>query len=279
MGAQKFILIVSVLVAVGVLLTVGPSGYCQTSRTKREDLSRFQEPPGPQGPPGPPGPQGSVGPQGPRGAVGSPGIRGPRGKKGERQTRKERLWMLVAAGGIGGFASLLVTIFANVWLPTIRRRRLTSQMAIRTDPPHYGHARHRLINGGFWTISDALLYLQLEFVEADTLQPPEGINVYIRPGGFVPLSQEQLCWSVFPNPMKVSVFAKEEQPFSLCRIRQDGILIPSEQGWPPQISRVFLRRRVYNGRLKVVSADTDARWFRVTIDPDNADNPCTITPE
>jgi hypothetical protein len=275
MSVQPLSLIIPVFLAAGALLAAPLSANAQVPG-QRAAPATLQGPPGPQAPAGA---QGQPDPQGPAGVVESPGVRGPRGKKGDAQTSKGKLWMLLAAGAIGGLVSLLVNIFTNVYLPTIRRRRLTKQIAIGTDPPHDGHARHRAINGGFWTINEAILYLQLDFVEADTLQPPQGINVYIRPGSFVPLSQEQLCWSVFPNPMKVSVLAKEEQPFSPCKIRQDGILIPSERGWPSGIARVFLRRQPYTGRLKIVSADTDARWFQVRIDPDNTDNPCTITAE
>ena len=83
--------------------------------------------------------------------------------------------------------------------------------------------------------------------------------------------------------MKVAILAKEEQPFSICRVTPDWILIPSEEGWPKlplpsPTARVFLRRRVYTGRLRFVSADTDAREFLVRIDPENARSPCTVSP-
>jgi hypothetical protein len=38
------------------------------------------------------------------------------------------------------------------------------------------------------------------------------------------------------------------------------------------------RRRRYTGRLKLVSADTDARYFNVVLDPYSEAEPCTITP-
>ncbi|PYK28990.1 MAG: hypothetical protein DME59_00900 [Verrucomicrobia bacterium] len=70
----------------------------------------------------------------------------------------------------------------------------------------------------------------------------------------------------------------KRQPFSPFKILPAGILIPAERGWPPEIARVLLKRRVYTGQLRFVSADTDARIFRVRIDPDSKNSPCTITP-
>ncbi|MGD0208791.1 MAG: hypothetical protein ABSC89_14420 [Verrucomicrobiota bacterium] len=72
--------------------------------------------------------------------------------------------------------------------------------------------------------------------------------------------------------------AKERQPFSLCHIGR-YITILSEEGWPPlNIARVFLQRKTYKGWLKFVSADTDARYFRIEINPDCANSPYTIEP-
>jgi len=149
------------------------------------------------------------------------------------------------------------------------------------DPPHNGNRRFRVVNGGFWSVNEATLYLTLDIQEQDTV-PAEGLKVHIAPGRFVPLSGEPLCWSsqprTTPNPMKITILAKECQPFSPCQIRPDGILIPSEEGWPPAATaRVLLRRRRYTGVLKIVSADTNARFFQIRIDPETTPL-CVITP-
>jgi hypothetical protein len=181
----------------------------------------------------------------------------------------------------GGFMSLLINLLMIVFFPRLRRWNSTRKLSIITDPPHNGNARFRVVNGGYWTVSDATLYLQLDMQEEDVLPPPNGISVHIAPGRFVPLDGDQLCWSIrapMMNPMKVAILAKERQPFSPCQIHADGILIPTEEGWPPAHARVFLRRRVYTGRLTLVSADTDARAFRIRIDPDSRAQPCLITP-
>jgi hypothetical protein len=191
---------------------------------------------------------------------------------------QQKVLLLVLAAVIGGAVSLLVNLVTQVLLPRLRRWNLTRKVSIITDPPHDGNARFRIVNGGYWTIGDAILYLQLDFEEADTLPPTPDLQVHIAPGRFAPLSGDQLCWSVSPNPMKVNILAKERQPFSPCKILPGGILIPAEGGWPPAVVRVLLRHRVYTGRLRLVSADTDARNFRVRIDPNSHDTPCTITP-
>jgi len=103
--------------------------------------------------------------------------------------------------------SLLVSLLTLIALPRIRRSNLT-----RRDQPHNGHARFGVANGGFWTISDAMLYLHFDIQEQDVRPPPDGLQAHIAPGRFVPLrdSGEQLCWSVTPNPMKVDILGKGE---------------------------------------------------------------------
>jgi hypothetical protein len=190
------------------------------------------------------------------------------------------LWAGVCGAAAGGFTSLLVTLCTFFTLPRIRRWNLTKQVSIVIDPPHSGHARLRVVNGGYWTIEDAMLYLHLDIQHNDVRQPPHGERAYITPGSFVPLpdSGEQLCWSVAPNPMKVAILAKERQPFSPCRITAEYIVVPSESGWPPNVVRVYLHPRKYVGTLTLVSADTDARIFDVRLDPASLLTPFTVTP-
>lgn len=133
---------------------------------------------------------------------------------------EEKIWLLLLAAVLGGFVSLLVNLVIQVLLPRFRRWNLTRRLSIITDPPHDGNARFRAVNGGYWTIADAILYLQLDFKEADTLPATPDLNLYIEPGRFAPLSGDQLCWSVTPNPMKVDILAKEQQPFSPLRFFQ-----------------------------------------------------------
>jgi len=186
----------------------------------------------------------------------------------------------------GGFMGLLVSLISDIALPRIRRWNLTREISILRDLPHEGFARFRVVNNGFWTINDAMLYIALDICKEDTVLGHFACNpsdlrfiAHIEPHRFVPLTGDQLCWNVRdpkPNPMKVSILAKERQPFSLCHIGQ-CITIPSEEGWPPSNhARVFLQRKTYKGWLKFVSADTDARYFRIEINPDSADCPCTI---
>jgi hypothetical protein len=186
---------------------------------------------------------------------------------------------------VAGFVSLLVYLVTNEFFPRIRRFRLTQEIHIVSDPPHYGNVRFRVVNNGHWTIHDAVLYLELIITADDTLEPAFGYSAWITPKNFVPLSHEQLCWSVLPNPMKVSIFAKEKQPFSPCKIQPDKIVIPTETGWPtpdttePGVrARVFLKRHKYQGSITLVSDDTYARHFKLSIDPDSTAAPCTITP-
>jgi len=188
----------------------------------------------------------------------------------------------VWAGALaGGLVSFIVNWLFSIVLPWCRRFRLTRNISIIGELPQDGLLRCRVINGGQWTINDATLYVDLDCKLEDTL--PANGRAFIGREHFVPLSGDQLCWSVRspkPNPMRVSLFAKERQAFILCHIGKEFITIPSEEGWsnPNGTVRVFLHPQRYTGRLKLVSADTDARYFSFVIDPDLADKPCAIEP-
>jgi len=186
-----------------------------------------------------------------------------------------------AAGGI-------VSLVLNVLQPRIKRWNLTRQIKAYPEEVHGSHKRCRVCNGGYWTISQAMLYIALDYdCEKDVIAPPKGEDAFINPSHRIPLRGDQLCWSVRSptvNPMKVDIFAKERQPFSLCDIRNDCIMIPSEEGWEfpkdgsPRKARVFLRRKdePYTGFLKIVSAETNARLFRITINPNKESQPLEI---
>ncbi len=186
----------------------------------------------------------------------------------------------------GGVVSLIVNLFLQSFMPWIKRWRLTRCINVYPEVTHGEHTRCRVYNGGYWTMGNAIAYITLNVGRDDVIQPPRGQDAFIRPDQFVPLESQQLCWSVrspSANPLKVDIFAKERQPLAPCALGPDFIVIPSEEGWVfptdrPRIARVFLRRKKYDGVLKIVSADTDARFFRLEIDPGDPESPLRIIP-
>jgi hypothetical protein len=194
----------------------------------------------------------------------------------------EACWGAAAGGGAS-----LVLYFLQ---PIIMRWSLTRQISVYPEEIHGSHKRCRVCNRGYWTVAQAMIYIALDYdLENDIITPPKGEDAFVNPNHRIPLRGDQLCWSVRSptvNPMKVDIFAKERQPFSPCDIRGDCVMIPSEEGWEfpkdgsPRKARVFLRRRrqPYTGFLKIVSADTDACFFRISIDPDKEPRPIEIAP-
>jgi hypothetical protein len=182
-------------------------------------------------------------------------------------------------GVIGGLALRVIAF----WL---KRRHLTKRLNVEPDIPHGRQFRCRVRNGGYWTVKNAIIYITLSFDQNDTCEPPPGHNAIIRPDNFVPLKEDQLCWSVRApdvNPIKVDIYAKEPQPFSPGALTNPGdmLMIPSEEGWPrfkddPLKMRVFLRRKQYSGYLMIVSEDTNARFFRLDINPDDNSAPIQL---
>jgi hypothetical protein len=61
-----------------------------------------------------------------------------------------------AAGGI-------VSLVLNVLQPRIKRWNLTRQIKAYPEEVHGSHKRCRVCNGGYWTISQAMLYIALEW--------------------------------------------------------------------------------------------------------------------
>src|ERR1022692_3262328 len=114
----------------------------------------------------------------------------------------------------GAITGALMSMLITLALPFLRRCIMTWRISILTDQPHDGFARFRVVNCGFWTINDAMLYLALEFKKEDVIPASffPRCRSHIEPDRFVPLNGDQICWNVRspnPNPMKVMILAKE----------------------------------------------------------------------
>jgi hypothetical protein len=70
------------------------------------------------------------------------------------------------------------------------------------------------------------------------------------------------------NPMRLDIYAGEEQTLAIGHIHQTAIEICSERDREP--ARVFLARKKYTGTLKLVCLDCASREFRFTLDPSYA---------
>jgi hypothetical protein len=194
-----------------------------------------------------------------------------------------KLLIALLAAIFGGIIGGLVNF---VLLPRYKRCSLTKGIEVYQIEPQGNVIRFRVYNRGYWTIAQAVIYITLDSKNDDVVSPPNNHDAFIKPGDNIPLEGDQLCWSVrWPkvNPMKVDIYAKERQPFSLCDVVDDKIMIPSEEGWDmqkagPRRARIFLRRKKYCGAIKIVTADTDARFFHITIKPDNNSASVEITP-
>ena len=130
------------------------------------------------------------------------------------------------------------------------------------------------------------LYMYLR-VQKDDILCREDIAIpkrttFIHKGENPLIDWDALCWSLhYPvaHPMRLDILAKETQQFNPFWIDPRCIDIPSEMGWQePSTLRVCLKRKRYNGAIKVVSADTDARFFDFTLDPDDSSAPIRIQP-
>lgn len=177
--------------------------------------------------------------------------------------------------------SFLVSVATGLILyevqPRMRRGGLTKKLAIRDVNRHGVHANLSVYNGGYFTIGNAVAYLTVESSPSDILDSPfKDVATFINPAAPLELREMPLCWSIrapVRNPMKTDIYAKEATALSPFAIHPQCIEIPSEEGWyhekgKTRAARVFLRRKKYKGLLKLVSNDTNARVFRIELDPD-----------
>ena len=155
---------------------------------------------------------------------------------------QSKLQLALWGAAAGGVVSIVVNLFLSAFVPRASRWNLTRHLRVYAEAPHGTYARCRVFNGGYWTIGQAMAYLSLEYTKEDVIDPPPDNEAFIRPDCFIPLSEDQLCWSVRApdkNPMKVDIFAKEKQPLALCTIDGQIISIPSEEGWATPESQGF----------------------------------------
>lgn len=206
----------------------------------------------------------------------------------DRAFENWKMWRPLWSAFWGAFFAALFSLAAGAFISWRKRRHLTRNLKVYSDLPHGNHFRCRVFNGGRWTVRNAAIYITLDCTKDDTCKPPGDVHkAIIRPDHFVPLEEGQLCWSArSPDamyPTKTDIYAKECQGFSPCAFTdpKDMLIISSEEGWPrfandPHKARVFLRPKPYTGYLKIVSEDTDAKCYEITIDPANTTSPIQL---
>lgn len=181
-------------------------------------------------------------------------------------------WAAIWGGAIAGGA---ISIIINALSPIYKKFHISKNISLKSLPVDAELSRCRVVNNSWFTIKNAKIYIWLKFEKDDILQKEKA---FIRPDNPIPLEGDQLCWQTrvpIINPDKVDIYIQSHQDFGPCRIFEDYIVIPSEEGWEKE-KRVCLKKKVYSGFLKVVSEDTWAIYCRLTIDPRRKQSPLTI---
>lgn len=189
------------------------------------------------------------------------------------------VWIAAVTGGLAG---AIVTLCMQRILEVLRIWRL-SQSLLLSPEPIPNACRIRVRNLGLQTVEDAIAYISLMYdPQTDILDGPAFIGSHHR----VLLCEDRLCWAVAapnPNPFRISIFPGEKQALDLVMVHPDRIEIPSEQGWatltPGAKSRVFLKKKRYEGSVNLVAKNVLRRSFGLVIDPNNGTNLVTLTPQ
>ena len=174
------------------------------------------------------------------------------------------------AGVVGSFIGF------HLW-PAWRRRSIRRRLAAEPEAKiKTGNFGCRIANGSSYTMGKVVAYITIDHEAADILDPPADQSAHHSSHNPAILREAQLCWAVQEggqNPMRVDIYAGERQPLPVGVATANHIMIYSERVTAP--ARVYLRRKVYTGKLKLVCADCYAKEFRIRIDPD-AETPITI---
>lgn len=194
----------------------------------------------------------------------------------------------------GGLMSLLVNEVRDWW----RIKRTTKGISLGAEKRAGSRVTARVKNGSKHCIHTAVAYISLDHDRDDVLTPPKHFLAFISPAHPKKLEEDRLCWAVaapLPNPPSVDIFPGERQVLDIADFGENSgwVEIPSEVGWSSGqteaetkredikrlSSRVFLRAgKRYQGTIKIVSASTRRRVFKVEIDPSNASEPLRVLP-
>ena len=181
----------------------------------------------------------------------------------------------------GGMAGAVITLFTRWVSGTLRIWKLSRSLVAypQRQQDNFGI---RVCNRSVHTIEDATAYISLGFdPQTDVLDGYAFIGTHYRIG----LCEDRLCWSIAapdPNPFRIDIFPGEKQALDFVRFHADRIEIPSEQGWADEAkgkrSRVFLKKKHYEGELHLVARNTLRRSFDLVIDPTTGQGTVTLKP-
>ena len=192
----------------------------------------------------------------------------------------------------GAIAGAFMSLYVNIWHNRWQIRYLTRNISILLREKTGSGASIGIINNSIFPIRATWAYITIEHEIDDILKPPGSNEAFIVPKGHeVIVKEDRLCWAVKTsqgNPPVVDIYPGEQQILSIANIEADWIEIPSEMGRSSEQSekernrlhqrehmksRVFLKRKKYSARVKIVSMNTRARCFDITIDPEDEKYP------
>jgi hypothetical protein len=178
------------------------------------------------------------------------------------------------AGAVAGF---LVSVLTSRW----KLWRLHHNLQLEQQQTPGNHVSARVHNGYITSLNAAYAYITIDHEIRDILNPPGGEGAFISKDCPCIVREDRLCWSVTApdsNPPKVDIYPGERQSLCICNLGPDWIEFPSEDGWGTmgRAARVFLVKKKYRARIKIVSKDAQAKEFSVLIDPGNLRSPLSV---
>lgn len=181
-------------------------------------------------------------------------------------------------GLIGLLCGIIGSFVGFTLWPWLRRHEIQDKMTVVSEQWTLTQTFWaRVVNKSSFSMGKAVAYISINHLVEDMLSPPSGQTAYNLPESKVVLREGQLCWAVREithNPLRVDIYAGEEQPIALGCWDNESIKILSESAHNP--ARLYLKRKSYKGILKVVCLDCPAKEFHFIIDPDSK-NPLVFT--
>jgi len=163
-----------------------------------------------------------------------------------------------------------MSLVVNFCLDWNKRRGLHKNLLLEPQQKSGCRVAARIHNNYVLPLTNVYAYITVEHDPSDILHPPNGYTTYIKPGDHK-FEEDRICWSMAGNPPHVDIYAGEKQPLDVVEIDPSGnwIQIPSESGCGTGggTSRVFLKMKKYDAKIKIVSKETKAKEFELQIDP------------
>lgn len=194
----------------------------------------------------------------------------------------------------GAFTGALLSFWLNTVQDWLKIRRVSSKIRLVPESRVGSRVTARVVNDSNYTVRNAIAYVSVCHDLEEVMAPPLHFTAHINPDHLKLLKEDRLCWSATSpvrSPVSIDIYSGESQCLDIADFGSQTawIELPSEAGYSSSqtsteaqgsgaiSSRIFLRaNRIYSVEIRIVTADTRSRTFRIEIDASNREQPVRL---